>query len=103
MPIRTDPFNRYGYGIEFDKKGVYDDYRIDFDAMGAHLRALDMAAKRQGIGIWRVLFDPSLQLLLYKSKHGSYIQANIKIPKKRSWVRHDEHYHVDFLVECKPM
>lgn len=103
VPIRTDPFNRYGYGIEFNANGVYDDYRIDFDAMGAHLRALDMAAKRQGIGIWRVLFDPSLQPLLYKSKYGSYIQANIEIPKKRSWVRHDEHYHVDFLVECNPM
>ncbi|MFQ5545805.1 MAG: penicillin-insensitive murein endopeptidase [Acidiferrobacterales bacterium] len=103
VPIRTDPFNRYGYGIEFNEKAVYDDYRIDFDAMSAHLRALDIAAKRQGIGIWQVLFDPALQPYLYESKYGSYIQQNIQIPKKRSWVRHDEHYHVDFAVECKPM
>ncbi|MDH3670427.1 MAG: penicillin-insensitive murein endopeptidase [Gammaproteobacteria bacterium] len=103
VPIRTDPFNRYGYGIEFDEKGVYDDYRIDFDAMSAHLRALDIAAKRQGIGIWRVLFDPGLQPYLHKSKYGSYVKQNIEIPKRRSWVRHDEHYHVDFSVECRPM
>ena len=103
VPIRTDPFNRYGYGIEFNARGVYDDYRIDFDAMSAHLRALHIAAKEQGIGIWRVLFDPGLQPYLYKSKHGPYVQQNIQIPKKRSWVRHDEHYHVDFLVDCKPM
>lgn len=25
----------------------------------------------------------------------------VKISKKRSWVRHDEHYHVDFDILCK--
>lgn len=103
VPIPTDAFNRFGYGIEFNVDGVYDDYRIDFDAMSAHLRALHIAAKRDGIGIWRVLFDPGLQPHLYNSKYGTYVQQNIEIPKKRSWVRHDEHYHVDFVVECKPM
>jgi penicillin-insensitive murein endopeptidase len=101
--LPTHPFNKYGYDIEFDKNGVYDGYRIDFEAMGAHIVALYKAAKNNGIGIWRVLFDPQLQPFLYSTRYGRFIRENIKIPNKRSWVRHDEHYHIDFKVPCKKM
>jgi penicillin-insensitive murein endopeptidase len=101
--LPTHPLNKYGYDIEFDKNGVYDEYRIDFEAMGAHIVALYKAAKSNGIDIWRVLFDPQLQSQLYSTKYGQFIRENIEIPNKRSWVRHDEHYHVDFKVPCKKM
>ncbi len=101
--LPTHAFNRYGYDIEFDRKGIYKEYRIDFDAMGAHIVALHQAAAEEGIGIRRVLFDPGLQPYLYNSQYGAYIRDNIPIPDKRSWVRHDEHYHVDFRVECGEM
>ena len=99
--LPTHPLNRYGYNIEFDKKGLFKDYKLDFDALGAHLVALHKAAITNGIKVWRVIFDPVLQPYLYESKHGDYIKNNIHIPKKRSWVRHDEHFHVDFIVKCK--
>ena len=100
--LPTHPLNKYGYSIEFNGEGKYQNYEIDFEAMGAHLVALHEAAKRSGIDIWRVLFDPELQDYLYKSAYGEYIKKHIKIPWKRSWVYHDEHYHVDFMVDCEP-
>lgn len=101
VQLPTNVFNKYGYNIEFDTKGAYEGYTIDYDAMGAHIVALHKAAKEKQVDIWRVLFDPKLQPYLYKTKYGNYIKSNIKIPNKKSWVRHDEHYHVDFEVECK--
>lgn len=104
VPLPTGPFNNYGYGIEFDKKGRWqdEDLRIDFEALAAHLEALHIEARKAGIEIWRVIFDPRLQPLLYRTKAGAYLRANLLIPTKKSWVRHDEHYHVDFKVACKP-
>lgn len=101
VQLPTHAFNKYGYDIEFDSQGRYENYQIDFEAMAAHLVALHRAAQNNGIGIWRVIFAPELQPLLYASTHGKFIQQHIDIPNKRSWVRHDEHYHVDFKVTCR--
>ena len=101
--LPTHALNRYGYDIEFDAEGRYAGYRIDFEALGAHIVALDRAAKQHGIGLWRVLFDPALQPHLYRTRYGSYIREHVTIPAKRSWVRHDEHIHVDFAVPCRPL
>lgn len=99
--LPTHPFNKFGYSIEFDKEGRYDHYTIDYEALAAHIVALDKTAKAKGVGIWRVIFDPQLQPKLLATKYGEYIKNNITLSKKRSWVRHDEHYHVDFEIECK--
>lgn len=101
--LPTNPLNRYGYNIEFDKQGKYKDYLLDYEALGAHIVALHKIARKNGIALWRVIFDPELQPYLYKTRYGEYIKNNIKIPKKKSWVRHDEHYHVDFIVKCKKL
>ncbi len=101
--LPTHAFNKYGYSIEFDDKGNYKDYKLDYEAMGAHIVSLHKTAKKNGIDIWRVIFDPGLQPYLYQTSYGEYITENIEIPKKKSWVRHDEHYHVDFDVKCKPI
>ena len=102
VQLPTHPFNRYGYDIEFDEHGRYKEYTIDYEALAAHIVALHKAAAQQGIGIWRVIFDPKLSPNLYKTKYGEYLRKQILIPTKRSWVRHDEHYHVDFKAKCKP-
>lgn len=99
--LPTHPFNKLGYDIEFDQAGNYDDFRIDFVALAAHIVALHKEAKALGFDIWRVIFDPKLQPYLLKTKYGAYLKANIEFSKKRSWVRHDEHYHVDFIIPCK--
>ena len=75
--------------------------RIDYDAMAAHLVALHKAAKARGHDIWRVIFDPELKPGLFKTKYASYINENITLSKNPSWVRHDEHYNVDFDIPCK--
>ncbi len=99
----TNALNRYGYDVNFDHNGRNGLYQIDFDALAAHLMSLNKAAQKNGIEIWRVLFAPDLQSKLYSSKYGAYLKDNIFIPTKRSWVRHDEHYHVDFKLQCKPL
>lgn len=63
--------------------------------MAAHIAALKRAAKKNKIGIWRVIFDPKMQSALRKTKAWPDI-ADLKFSTKRSWVRHDEHYHIDF-------
>lgn len=103
VPLPTSPFNKFGYSIEFDKYGRYREYFIDFEAIAAHLKALHIEAKKAGIDIGRVIFDPELQPHLFKSKDGAYLKENLVFSKKGSWVRHDEHYHVDFKVKCNPL
>jgi penicillin-insensitive murein endopeptidase len=101
--LPTHPFNKFGYSIEFDKTGRYKEYTIDYEALAAHLVALHKTAKKHRIKLWRVLFDPQLQPNLYKTQYADYIKKHIQLSKKRSWVRHDEHYHVDFIIKCKPI
>ncbi|CCN81915.1 putative peptidase [Vibrio nigripulchritudo SFn27] len=99
--LPTHPFNKLGYDIELDKKGRYDELGIDYTALAAHLVELHKESKKRGHDLWRVIFDPKLQAGLFKTTYGTYIKDNIRLSKRRSWVRHDEHYHVDFIVPCK--
>jgi penicillin-insensitive murein endopeptidase len=99
LPI--SPLNKFGYNIEFSNQGKYDEYQIDFDAMAAHLLELKKAADSHGIKIWRVIFDNELQKPLFTSKNGSLLKSQLVFSTKKPWVRHDEHYHVDFVVPCQ--
>ena len=99
--LPTHALNKFGYAIEFNKDGDYKQYKIDFTALAAHIVFLHKEAKRQGHDLWRVIFDPNLQPKLFETKYGDYLRQHIKFSKKRSWVRHDEHYHIDFAVACK--
>ena len=99
LPI--SPFNRLGYDLEFSASGQYQDLRIDFEAMASHLFALKAAADRQGIPIWRVIFDNDLQRPLFATSRGAELKAALTFSTKKPWVRHDEHYHVDFVLPCR--
>ncbi|WP_444944717.1 penicillin-insensitive murein endopeptidase [Microbulbifer sp. ZKSA006] len=99
--LPTNLLNKLGYDIEFDTNDHYNGMYIDYEAIAAHVVALHKSAKKQGYDIWRVIFDPKLQPNLYKTKYSHYLRENIKFSTKRSWVRHDEHYHVDFSIPCK--
>jgi penicillin-insensitive murein endopeptidase len=99
--LPTNPLNQFGYSIEFDDSDHFDGMHIDYEALAAHIVALDQQAKAHGYGLWRVIFDPVLQPNLFKTMYGQYLKDNIEFSKKRSWVRHDEHYHVDFDIPCK--
>ena len=99
--LSTNPLNKFGYNIEFDQNDRYKGLSIDYEAVAAHIVALHKQAENLGYDLWRVIFAPELQLNLYKTKYADYLKANILFSKKRSWVRHDEHYHVDFAIPCK--
>ena len=101
--LPTHPLNRFGYDIEFDQADQFEGFSIDYTAMAAHIVELHKAAKARGHDVWRVIFDPNLTPKLLQTKYGGYLKANIQFSKKRSWVRHDEHYHVDFDIACKPL
>lgn len=99
--LPTHPFNKFGYNIEFDSEKNYDELSIDYEALAAHLVVLHIQSMKRGHDLWRVIFDPKLQPNLFKTKYAKYLKNNIQFSKKRSWVRHDEHYHVDFSIPCK--
>ena len=99
--LPTHPFNKFGYNIEFDRNEMYDGLKIDYEALAGHLVALDKTAKSMGNDLWRVIFDPNLQPKLFKTQYATYLKNNIQFSKKPSWVRHDEHYHVDFIIPCQ--
>jgi penicillin-insensitive murein endopeptidase len=103
VPLPASPTNKFGYSLEFDVNGVLADYRIDFDAVAEHLYQLHTAAKAQGVGLALVIFDPPFLPKLFATSRGAFLQENINFMKGKAWVRHDEHYHVDFAVPCKPI
>ena len=102
VPLPTGVTNRFGYDIEFDSNARYGQYLIDFPAMAEHLYQLHVAAKARGAGIALVIFDPPLLPKLFATPRGPYLQQNLPFMKGRAWVRHDEHYHVDFAGPCRP-
>lgn len=102
VPLPTGFTNRFGYDIEFDANGRYGDLSIDFDALAAHLAALRAATEKAGIGIRRVIFDPELQPRLRETGSWPALEG-LQLSNRRAWVRHDEHYHVDFAIPCEPM
>lgn len=99
--LPTHPMNKLGYAIEFDDKGRYGTLTIDYEALAAHLVALHRQSTSAGYDLWRVIFDPKLQPNLYTTEYAVYLKENIQFSTKRSWVRHDEHYHVDFSIPCQ--
>lgn len=103
VPLPTAASKTFGYDIEFDREGKYGSYRIDFEALAEHLYQLDLAAKAQGAGMALVIFDPPYLRKLFVTQRGAYLKAQLNFMKSKAWVRHDEHYHVNFAVVCQPL
>jgi penicillin-insensitive murein DD-endopeptidase len=103
VPLPTSALDKFGYGLEFDAQGKLDGLHIDFEAIAEHLFALHVAAKSQGVPLSLVIFDPPYLSILFATQRGVWLQQNIPFMKGNAWVRHDEHYHVDFGVPCKPL
>lgn len=99
--VRCSVGNRFGYDIEFDANAKYGEYAIDFPAIAEHLYQLHRAARARGADIALVIFDAPFLPMLFATPRGPYLQQNLPFMKGKPWVRHDEHYHVDFAVPCK--
>lgn len=85
----------FGYNVEFNEAGRLDDMLIDYDAMALHLLTLKKQARENGLRIKKVIFAPELQKLLFKAENGRKVKR-LKFNKAGVWVRHDDHYHVEF-------
>ncbi len=102
VPVPTSIIDGFGYLLEFNSQGKLDEYNIDFEAIAAHLLALEKSGKEHGVKIKRIILAPELQKKLFKSgKAGRLVKRRFKWNKKQAWVRHDDHYHVDFVVSDK--
>lgn len=101
VPLPTPVGERFGYDIEFDAAGRWGDYRIDFPAMAEHLYQLHRAAAAQGLGLALVIVDKPFLPKLFATPRGDYLRQHLNFMQAKPWVRHDEHYHVDFAVPCK--
>lgn len=102
VPLPTGITSRFGYDLEFDAAGRHGELRIDFDAIAEHLHELDAAARENGSGLALVIVDPRYLPLLFATPRGASLRG-LPFMKGTPWVRHDEHYHVDFAVRCQPL
>jgi penicillin-insensitive murein endopeptidase len=102
VPLPTNLSDKLGYELEFDREAKYGEFSIDFEALAEHLYQLDIAAKAAGSRLALVIFDRQYLSRLFSTSRGVYLKANLPFMKGKPWVRHDEHYHVDFAVACKP-
>lgn len=102
VPLPTGVTHRLGYDIEFGANAKHAEYTIDFPSLAEHLYQLHVAAKGRGIGIALVIFDTRYLPRLFATPRGPYLARQLPFMKGKPWVRHDEHYHVDFAVPCKP-
>jgi len=103
VPLPTGVTNKLGYSIEFDAAGRFGDLRIDFAAIAEHLFQLAESARRLGAGLAMVIFDPPYLPMLLATPRGAWLREHVNFMKGRAWVRHDEHYHVDFRIACGPL
>lgn len=102
VPLPTSPLNKYGYGLEFDDHGHIPGMRIDFEAMAEHLYQMHGAARRHGVAIQLVIFDQRLMEELFQTRRGPFLRSTLPFMKGRPWIRHVEHYHIDFGLPCLP-
>ena len=102
VPLPSSPLNKFGYDIEFDAAGRFEDLSIDFEAIAEHLYQLDVAARARGSGLALIIFDEAYLPRLYATPRGEHVRG-LKFMRGKPWIRHDEHYHVDFAIKCAPL
>ena len=95
--------NKFGYGLEFDEHGSLDDLQIDFEAMAEHLYQLAESAKKHHVKIKTVIFQKELLELLFQTKRGNVLRNTVPFMKTTPWIKHDEHYHMEFSLQCRPL
>lgn len=100
VPIRMR--QKYGYSLEFDRRGRLPgaSLTIDFKALARHLLALERAGAAHGVRIERVILTPDFHRALFAAAP-ELAPMRARFMKKEAWVRHDEHYHVDFELPAK--
>ncbi|WP_434042754.1 MULTISPECIES: penicillin-insensitive murein endopeptidase [Sorangium] len=100
--VATYPWNKLGYGVEFDAQGRRGDLTIDFDDLARLLSALDEKARSRGLRVQRIILAPEYVPLLLASPAGRALgPLSGAILRRQVWVRHDEHVHIDFALRAR--
>jgi penicillin-insensitive murein endopeptidase len=93
------PWNRFGYNLEFDETGRMGELRIDFEALAALVLELERQGRARGVRIAKIIVAPEYLSLLLDSPSGRrFGPLEGTLVRGPVWVRHDEHFHVDFSV-----
>ncbi len=96
--LGTWPWNKFGYGLEFDQQGRLGDLRIQFESVAAFLLEVEAQARQHDLRIERVIITPEFVPLLLDTPSGRRLGALAdRITRKPVWVRHDEHLHIEFV------
>jgi len=98
VALPTWPWTRFGYDLEFTADGRLGELHIDLDAVALHLAELRSAAARHRASIQLVILAPEFETLLKADPKRRALLGSLPFMRGRPWVRHDEHYHVDFSV-----
>lgn len=99
--IATHVLNKWGYDVEFDEQGVSTELVIDFAVLASELKAIYQAAKEHGVGISKTIVTLDFHQALNKTPEGEFVKKHLALMQKEAWVRHDEHFHIDFDYPCK--
>lgn len=81
---------------ERDRSGRAAGCTVDFAAIAVHLTALAESAARHGLEVERVILAPEFLPRLAVAPGGDALVRRLPWLRSEAWVRHDEHYHVDF-------
>ncbi len=89
----------FGYSLEFDAEGRLGDVRIDFEGLAGFLRELWARASSRGLTLQKVIIAPEYVPILLATPSGRQLGPIADLLSRGpAWVRHDEHFHVDFAV-----
>ncbi|HOW48468.1 MAG TPA: hypothetical protein PLB26_12535 [Rubrivivax sp.] len=95
------PDNGCGYQVDFDAEGENSTHRIDFASLGELLYHLHLAAKSRGSELTLVVLQRELRPRLFQAARGQWLKEHVPFPNWDDPVRHDDHIHVNFAVQCK--
>jgi penicillin-insensitive murein endopeptidase len=108
MPVRdgasrhtlmpTAPWNKFGYSLEFDRRGHGEGLAIDFESLAELLVEVQRQAGQHGLAVDRIIVAPEYVDRVLSARAAGIRQLEQLFMRKPAWVRHDEHLHIDFRL-----
>ncbi len=91
------------YMLTFDKNGRYskdNSIQLDFNTIALHILQLEVAAKKNGMSIEKVIINTNLKDELFATEYGQILKSSgIYVVRNLSPLinsLHDDHFHIDF-------
>ncbi len=98
----TAPWQKFGYGLEFDAEGRGEGLAIDFPSLAELLIELSRQGRENRLGIERIIVAPEYVDRVMAAARGAdaaeMAALSGRFLRRPAWVRHDEHVHVDFRL-----